>query len=344
MEGLAVLQHHVVGNIDRVGNRSHPGVLQPRAHPAWRRANSNIANDRGGVPGAPFRVFDFNRDFAGDGIRRSGEVQFRFANRHPGQRRHFSGDAEHSQATGHVGQHVQVNHNIAEQVLDRGSRYRIGVVENDDAFVVVRNTKFKVRHAHRIIHDATQCFGFQREDCLLAVFVRVKVASSLQPQNYLHSTLAWRNVRRAGDDGLRFAGTVVELHHLQLVGVRVLGDVQHRGHDDLVPFPNQPRVLGLDPNARGHRKPKHPHAARFQTRNREPLHQLRRVRRERDVILQPLQRNKHRRNPLHIPIHSPQRTQRTTEKELIFLFFSVVLCALCGEKVLSSHRRGQRDT
>ena len=123
-------------------------------------------------------------------------------------------------------------------------RRRVGVVEDDDPFVLVGDAQLEVGHAHRVVRDAAECLRFQRLmtfrllRCL--VFFVDEVPAAAQAQDRPSCPLcADGDVRRAGHDRLRLGRAVVELHELELVGVRVLVDLQHLRDDDLVAVPDR---------------------------------------------------------------------------------------------------------
>src|SRR6202007_2906035 len=59
VERLAHLEHYVVGYVDNVVDRSHPGRLQPRLHPVRRWSHPNALHNSGDV--ARTKVFVFDR-------------------------------------------------------------------------------------------------------------------------------------------------------------------------------------------------------------------------------------------------------------------------------------------
>jgi len=55
---LAVFEHHIVGDIDDVADRSHSCLLQPPGHPLRGRADLNALDDGADIPGAKLRRLD----------------------------------------------------------------------------------------------------------------------------------------------------------------------------------------------------------------------------------------------------------------------------------------------
>ena len=135
VQGLAVLQHHVVGHVHHVVDGTLPRLQKPVLHPPGRRADPYSLNHACGVPGAQ-RGVDYlhvHQSFDRLAIFRIGEVRLPY--RRARQRRNLPGDAQHGQAVRPVGRDIQVKDHVAQVLLQRPALRRV-LRQDQDALVV----------------------------------------------------------------------------------------------------------------------------------------------------------------------------------------------------------------
>ena len=68
MHGLAVLQHHVVGDVHDVVDGPDAGVPQPLPHPGGGGLDLDVFHQPGGVAGAQVPVLNLDVHIVGDGV------------------------------------------------------------------------------------------------------------------------------------------------------------------------------------------------------------------------------------------------------------------------------------
>ena len=127
VDGLAQLEHHVVGGVDDVADRPHAGRQQPHLDRVRRRPDADAADPAAHEAGAQVRVLDLDRQAVGDrharllDARSSGE-----ADRRAGRGRHLAREADQAQGVAAVGLHVDVEDHVAVQVGQGGPKRRAG--------------------------------------------------------------------------------------------------------------------------------------------------------------------------------------------------------------------------
>ncbi len=189
-----------------------------------------------------------------------------------GQRRHFTGHADHRQAAGHVRQHVDLDDDVAHEV-GRGHPDRGVLFQQDDAFVLLVDAQLEGRADHRVARFAADLARFQ---LLHRLWGRVAVEEhgAGHSENHFLPHVTHVDVRRPGDHLLGAPLTVLDRRQLQLVRVRVFFDLDHCRDDDLVTVPNGAAVLGLDAQARRRRQADGASAGDFEAGQSQALDKL----------------------------------------------------------------------
>ena len=135
MHGLAVFQHHIVGNVHDVVDGPYPHGAQPLPHPLGRRGDLHVAHHPGGVPGHQIgcgglhvqQVGQYagtasfhHRIVEGKGLIKGG--------------RHLPGQTDDGQAIGPVGGDLELHHMVVgvDHRLDVVAGLAV-LVENEDA-------------------------------------------------------------------------------------------------------------------------------------------------------------------------------------------------------------------
>ena len=119
VQRLAPFEHDVVGNIDDVGDRAHPGVGQPPLHPAGRGADLHLLEQHRGVARRQPGVFDEDADLSLDRLPcRLNDVR-RELERLAGQRGDLAGHADQRQRPRQVRRDFQLQHHVAHEIDQR---------------------------------------------------------------------------------------------------------------------------------------------------------------------------------------------------------------------------------
>ena len=124
------------------------------------------------------------------------------------------------------------------------------VVEDQQAAVVLGELELARRAEHAAALDAADLADLDAKRLGVVALARRRQLGADARQRHLD---AGAHVRRAADDLQRLAAAGVHLADAQLVGVRMLGDLEHLGDDDAVERRRRrPQVLDLEP---GHGQP-----------------------------------------------------------------------------------------
>ena len=228
VHGLAVLFHHVVGDVHQVVDGTDAAGAQALLHPFRGRAELDVLHDAGRVARAQVGV----RDLHGNVIRSLLAVpSHRDDGRNERQAergRRFPGNAQDAVAVHAVGGDLVFEDGVMQAQGRQGVVARLHVTafrEDVDAVfgsfgeeVAVKAEFFHGAH-HARGRDAAQGAGFDDD----AVFrhVAVVVARDLAAVQDDDHGLALRRVRGAGHDLQRFLRADVDLAHHQLVRVRM---------------------------------------------------------------------------------------------------------------------------
>ena len=281
MQGLAGLEHHQVGDVHHVVDRTHSGPLQALLQPGRRRAHLHTLQGREAEQSALFHAGQVR----GGGSQRLERRRLR--NRvevcaATAEGRHLPGDAPHRQAVGAVGGDRQLQHLIVEP---QGRTHRLSHggdgleqrIEHGDAVAAVGQAEFLERADHAAAGHAAQLGRFDRQ---------IHGGEGAADQRHRHMD-AGPDVGGAADDLQRLSIRHPHLADAQLVGVRVGGTLLDVADDDALGQGGE--ILDL---------------LDFEARDREPLRQLGGL----ELIwlhlhqfLQPLERDPHRTHQISRP-------------------------------------------
>ena len=100
VQGVAERQHHVIGDVDDVRDRAHPGREQARFQPERRRTDPDVAEEPADVAGTGLEVLDLDLDVAVRDV--SGVRPRPWPQRHRLERRGLAGDAVDGEQVGPV--------------------------------------------------------------------------------------------------------------------------------------------------------------------------------------------------------------------------------------------------
>ena len=278
---LPAFQHHVVGDVDDVGDRPHPRECEPALHPLRRRSHRH-ADAPGREPGRTVGSVDHDRDVVGvtrdvDGGLGHGERQIEVRGEipcHPGHRHRVGPVRRDRQVEDHLVQ--------TELVAHVGAELGVGP-QREDAVVVVAEPELARRAEHAVAHLAADLAPLERE-----------AARQRRARRCVRHDHAVGDVRRAAHDR---GGAVAELDvaELELVGVGVRPD----GEDARHPHAGDLLTRRLEP---------------FDL-EAEPVERLRdraRLGRERHEVGQPGQGDTHQGAPISTGRGSGRRCRRTS--------------------------------
>jgi hypothetical protein len=214
VQGLAPLEHHIVGDVDDIGDGAHSGLGQALRHPA-RRWGDGHSPGLGHVAGAAIERLDDQRcrreiDDTGGGRLRQGERQAESG----GQ---VAGHAGDRHGVGPVGSDLEVEDDVveAEHRAEVLAERRVGRQDHDPA-VVVGQAELVGGAEHPVRELTTDPAPFELE-----------AAGQLGPGRGPGDDVADDVVVGPADDPRRVAVAGVDVHQRQPVGVRVPLDRQH---------------------------------------------------------------------------------------------------------------------
>src|SRR5699024_3689969 len=157
VEGLAEVEHDVVGDVDREGDGAHSCLDQAPFHPVGGgRIRVDSPHDAGDEPVtthvAPDRGIVVDDDGEARLVRGRHRPNRRVAERRPGGVGVLAGDAAHGEAVAAVGGDVDLQHRLAqaEEFQRVGARGRGGAGQHDDARMVLPEAEFAFRTDHAV--------------------------------------------------------------------------------------------------------------------------------------------------------------------------------------------------
>ena len=156
--GCPVSKHHVVGDVDDVGDRTHPGRGQPRLEPRRRGTDRHVLEHARGEARAQVGALD---DDVGAVDRALGARVLgprRRLERGTGRRMDLPGDAVDPQAVGAVGRDLELEHVVGDgdELGQRRARLRRVDVEHEDPVVVGADRELVLGEDHPLRAHAAQ--------------------------------------------------------------------------------------------------------------------------------------------------------------------------------------------
>ena len=153
VDGLAQLEHHVVGDVHQIVDGAHAGGRQPFLHPGGGRSDLDVLDEREGETAAEVRVGDLDRGAPLDPGTRPRRGDVRRGQRSAGERRHLARHPEDGQRIRPVRGEVEHVDPVSEHVPERRPR-RPGGVENQDPLVFGREAQLRFGTHHPAGHHA----------------------------------------------------------------------------------------------------------------------------------------------------------------------------------------------
>ena len=203
VQRLTVLQHHVVGDVHDVVDRTLAGLDERVLQPTGRRADLHAGNQARGVAVAEVGVGNLDCDLAFDIRAAFGVRVVGFGHALTGNGRDLVRDSEDREAVRTVRRDLGVQNRIAE-IAGEWRADRSVVVQHEDAFMVLAESQLERRADHSRRLDAPDARALEGLHLAGAWTVQ---ACALPGERDL---LSGGNVRRAADDGGRLAVTDVD--------------------------------------------------------------------------------------------------------------------------------------
>jgi hypothetical protein len=233
VERLAELQHHVVRGVDDGGDRPDPAGGEPRLDEDRRPTAAHAADQAGEVARASLGILDLDRGGAGGGLRGLPNRDVRHRQRRPGRPGHLASDPEDREQVRPVRLDLQVEDDVVQreghlQVLP--DRHAVGE-EQDPGLVLLGDRQLAGRAQHPVGELAPEALGLQRG------LQDRDPGPRLRPRHQV----AGRDVPHPHHD-LRRSVAAVDDGDAELLGVRVVADLQHPGDR----HPGEPRPGLLD--------------------------------------------------------------------------------------------------
>src|SRR5438552_9182460 len=216
VQGLAELEHDVVGDVDDVVDRTHAGPDEAGLHPFGRWADANAREQRRRETRTGMVVLDADVEL----LRRAGPepLERRLPETRAEQRGDLARDALDAEAVRAIGLKVEREDGLAEDLAEERADRQLGV-EDVDPLVLVTEAELLSRQHHALALDPAHGLAAQGR-ALSGVAVDDRRAFV-----GIWDDRALGQIRRAGDDRLRSARAVVDGREEQLVRVRMLGDL-----------------------------------------------------------------------------------------------------------------------
>ena len=164
VQGLALFEHHQIGDVNHVVDRPEPRALEPALKPSGRRADLHAREGRQAEQPA---LLDPVLDVRANGQGRCGDrgCCCRQAQGGTGQGGHLTGDAQHREAIGAIRRDRQFQNLIVETKQGpNGTPHRgqglQSVIEDDDAVRTVGESQFGEGADHAAAGDSAQLRWF----------------------------------------------------------------------------------------------------------------------------------------------------------------------------------------
>ena len=286
VDRLSRFEHHMVRDVHQVVDRPHPGGGQPLLHPAGRRAEFDILDQRQREAAAEIRILDLDEGPAGDRRARPLDPGVGRGQRRPGEGGDFAGHAEDRKGVGAIRRQVEHQHPVSQHLPQRGSRSAVAV-EHQDAGVFGGQAEFRLRADHPGGHHPADPRFLQRPR------LPAPGIGQHRPLGGESDGLSRRDIRRPADDGLA-PGSTVHGHEDQPVGVRMGPDLEHPAQDHLLPGAADP----LDPGD-------------LKAGERQPVGECFDVLRQRDQAAEPAQGDPHEPSCLRTGRGNGDRSRRS---------------------------------
>ena len=214
----AVVEHHIIGDVDQRRNCPLPGRLQPPLHPLGRGAVFHALDRPAEESGAAARVLDTDRYRAREAALDLGHGK-RFQRPDAGGGE-VARNSPHAHAILPVWRDVDVEHWVVEAgVRDECRSDRCIGWQLDNPAMVVAKLELTRRAHHAVAFDPADRRDLQRQ----------VAAGDVRTRRSEHAEQSGAGVGRSAHHLDLFAGARIDGQHLKLVGLRMLLRGQHLG-------------------------------------------------------------------------------------------------------------------
>ena len=269
VERAAEREHHVIRDVDDVGDRPHSGTEQPCLEPARRIGDRDVAKQPPDVTRTAPQVVDADVDLLVRRHRRRGLSPGHGRERHVQQRRDLAGDAVDGREIGPVVARLDLQHGVDERQHVGERSPRLGtVVEQHDPAVVGAELDLVLGEDHPVGDLPANLPAVERQ---------AVGEHGARQRDGDRRTRA--EVPRAAHDSARLAFADVDARDLEPVGVRMLLRLEHLADAEPLQIP----VLVRDATAND--------TVDLATGEDEPARELLDGQVEVDVLAQPRNRN-----------------------------------------------------
>ena len=231
MHRLAVLEHNIVGDINDVVDRTNAAGVQTLAHPRRRRLDLDILDNAGGVARAQVGVLDLDRhilvDVAADALDRGGLDAERTVEGCGGLTR----QTDNAQAVRAVRGNLEVGNPVVqtEHLLDVLANRGAGRQEQD---AVLAGIRYAAVGQTQLLKRAHHAVGRHAAQLALGDLHAARQGRLVQADWTDLANGRRRYIGCAGDDLHRLLLADIELADLQMVGIRVIDNLEDlAGHN-----------------------------------------------------------------------------------------------------------------
>ena len=231
MHRLAVLEHNIVGDINDVVDRTNAAGVQTLAHPRRRRLDLDILDNAGGVARAQVGVLDLDGHILVDVVANALYFRGLDAERTVEGSRSLAGQTDHAQAVRAVGRNLKIGNPVVqtEHLLDVLANRGAGRQEQD---AVLARIRYAAVGQTQLLERAHHAVGRHAAQLALGDLHAARQGGLVQADRADLANGRRRYIGCAGDDLHRLLLADIELADLQMVGIRVIDNLEDlAGHN-----------------------------------------------------------------------------------------------------------------
>ena len=248
MHRLAVLEHNIVGDINDVVDRTNAAGVQTLAHPRRSRLDLDILDNAGGVARAQVGVLDLDGHILVDVVANALDLRGLDAERTVEGSRSLAGQTDHAQAVRAVGRDLKIGNPVVQtkHLLDVLANRSAGRQEKDAVFARIR---YAAVGQTQLLERAHHAVGRHAAQLALGDLHAARQGGLVQADRADLANGRRRYIGCAGDDLHRLLLADIELADLQMVGIRVIDNLEDLAGHNIVDLRTEVVTL-LDLGAR----------------------------------------------------------------------------------------------
>ena len=233
MHRLAVLEHNIVGDINDIVDRTNAAGMQTLTHPRRRRLDLDILNNAGGVARAQVGVLDLNRHILVDIAANALYLRGLNAERTVEGSRSLAGQTDHAQAVRAIGRDLKIGNPVVqtEYLLDVLANRGAGRQEQD---AVLARIRYAAVGQTQLLERAHHAVGRHAAQLALGDLHAARQGGLVQADRADLANGCRRYIGCAGDDLHRLLLADIELADLQMVGIRVIDNLEDLAGNNVV--------------------------------------------------------------------------------------------------------------